>query len=131
MNRYVAVLAILLLLPAWTGATEGDWKQGRLYYRAVCSACHTSPAGGGKAINPSDMTKAEWSAYLGADKHAAGGKADPKVSAYLTQNYRASIAGSNKVAAKFASLGDAELAAHLQAFVIHGAKDSDTPSRCQ
>ena len=106
-------------------AEEGDWKVGRIYYRMVCTACHRDHAGG--AIPPSNMTKAEWKAYIAADKHAKG---KDSMKYYVSQEYRNSIKDTNKAAAKFASMPDDEMLANIQAFVIHGAKDSDTPARC-
>ncbi len=106
-------------------AEDGDWKVGRIYYRMVCTACHRDHAGG--AIPPSNMTKAEWKAYIAADKHAKG---KDSVKFYVSQEYRNSIKDTNKAAAKFASMPDDEMLANVQAFVIHGAKDSDTPARC-
>jgi cytochrome c5 len=106
-------------------AEDGNWKVGRIYYRMVCTACHTDNAGG--AISPSTMTKAEWKAYIAADKHAKG---KDSVKYYVSQEYRNSIKDTNKAAAKFAKMPDDEMLANVQAFVIHGAKDSDTPARC-
>jgi len=106
-------------------AEDGNWKIGRIYYRMVCTACHTEHAGG--AISPATMTKAEWKAYIAADKHAKG---KDSVKYYVSQEYRNSIKDTNKAAAKFASMPDEEMLANVQAFVIHGAKDSDTPARC-
>jgi cytochrome c5 len=106
-------------------AEEGDWKVGRIYYRMVCTACHRDHAGG--AIPPSNMTKAEWKAYIAADKHAKG---KDSVKYYVSQEYRNTIKDTNKAAAKFLKMPDDEMLANVQAFVIHGAKDSDTPARC-
>ena len=106
-------------------AEDGDWKVGRIYYRMVCTACHRDHAGG--AIPPSNMTKAEWTAYIAADKHAKG---KDSLKYYVSQEYRNSIKDTNKAAAKFASMPDDEMLANVQAFVIHGDKDSDTPARC-
>ena len=103
----------------------GNWKKGRIYYRMVCTACHTSQAGG--SISPATMTKAEWGVYLDADSHAKG---KDKVSYYISQDYRKSIADSNRAAKKFLKVANDALAADVRAFVIHGAKDSDTPARC-
>lgn len=106
-------------------AADGNWKIGRIYYRNVCTACHRDHAGG--AIPPSTMTKAEWKAYIAADKHA---KNKDTVSHYVSQEYRNSIKDSNKAAAKFAAMPNDTMMANVQAFVIHGAKDSDSPARC-
>ena len=106
-------------------AEDGNWKKGRIYYRMVCTACHTEHAGG--SISPATMTKAEWKAYIAADKHAKG---KDTVSFYVSQDYRNSIKASNKAAAKFAKVPNDEMLADVAAFVQHGAKDSDTPARC-
>ncbi len=108
-------------------AADGDWKIGRIYYRMVCTDCHKQQAGG--AISPSSYTKAEWSAYIEADKHA---KDKDSLKHYVSTEYRDSIKDTNKAAGnkKIAAKSDEELLADVQAFVIHGAKDSDTPARC-
>ena len=67
-----ALLLCVLGAPFAASAADGDWKRGRVYYRMVCTACHSEPAGGGKAIAPTSKTKAEWAAYIQADKHAKG-----------------------------------------------------------
>lgn len=119
-------LSILGLLGASLAVqAAGNWKKGRIYYRMVCTACHANQAGG--AIAPSVKTKAEWGAYLDADSHAKG---KDKVSYYISQEYRKSIADSNRAAKKFLKMPNDALAADVRAFVIHGAKDSDTPARC-
>lgn len=106
-------------------AYEADWKRGRVYYRSVCTACHVAnPVGG---INPSSRTKAEWVAYLGADKHAKG---KDKVSTYVSKTYRNSVKATNKAAEKFLDVPDAELAEDIKAFLIKGAKDGDAPASC-
>lgn len=111
-------------------AYDGDWKRGRVYYRQVCTACHQSMAG--KSISPSEKTKAEWTAYLAADKHdVKSKKSNPSVKYYVSRAYRDSIKASNKAAEKFLDVPEAELNADIKAFVLYGAKDSDNPSRCQ
>lgn len=115
----------LFMIPLVAQADDGNWKIGRIYYRMVCTACHSDHAGG--AIAPSTKTKAEWAAYIDADSHAKG---KDKVSYYVSKEYRESIKDSNKAAAKFIKKPDAELLADVKAFVVHGAKDSDTPARC-
>lgn len=129
----LASLATIGLALAATAAqaADGDWRLGRVYYRMVCTACHGTPEGGGHAIAPSTKTKAEWTAYMAADKHDATGKANPKVSYYTSQAYRESVKDKNKAAAKFLKMPDAELQAAVSAFVVYGAKDSDNPASCQ
>jgi cytochrome c5 len=99
-RKSLATTAALVALAASLSAQayEADWKRGRVYYRSVCTACHTaSPIG---AINPSSRTKAEWAAYLQADKHAKG---KDTVKEYVEDT---------------------------KAFLIKGAKDGDAPASC-
>jgi len=115
----------LSLLVSSAFAYDADWKRGRVYYRSVCTSCHTaSPVG---SINPSTKTKAEWTAYLKADKHAKG---KDTVRQYVSKAYRASIKSSNKAAAKFADTPDQELLDDSAAFLVKGAKDGDAPASC-
>jgi cytochrome c5 len=122
-----ASLALCLfgaVLPA-AQAADGNWKMGRIYYRMVCTDCHKQQAGG--AIAPSAYTKAEWTAYIEADAHAKG---KDSLKHYVSQEYRTSIMDTNKAAKKMAKKSNEELLSDVHAFVIHGAKDSDTPARC-
>lgn len=121
----ITIAAGLLCIPALVSAEEGDWKRGRVYYRSVCTACHAAQAGG--SIAPSTMTKAQWIAYLQADKHAKG---KDSLKQYVSKAYRASIRSQNKAAEKFADVPDEELFEDLKAFVIKGAKDGDAPASC-
>ena len=121
----VACMIALYVTPFLAQAGDGNWKKGRLYYRMVCTVCHKDQTGA--AISPSLYTKAEWSAYLDADKHAKG---KDKVSYYVSKDYRESIKATNKAAAKFIKVPDEALMADLKAFVIYGAKDSDNPAGC-
>lgn len=127
----VAIMAATVGVMVATSAQayDGDWKRGRVYYRQVCTSCHQSMAG--KAISPSEKVKADWTAYLAADKHDVKGKTNHSVKYYVSREYRQSIAGSNKAAEKYLDVADAELQADILAFVVYGAKDSDNPSRCQ
>lgn len=119
----VAAAALLLSLSAQ--AYEADWKRGRVYYRSVCTSCHVaSPVG---QINPSSKTKAEWTAYVQADKHAKG---KDTVKTFVSKQYRASIKAGNKAAEKFADTPDAELLEDVKAFLVKGAKDGDAPASC-
>jgi len=125
----VAALALYLFgisTPAALAA-DGNWKLGRIYYRMVCTVCHKSAEGGGKAINPSSMTIAEWEAYFAADKHAKG---KDSLKYYVSREYREKIKDSNKAARKLLNVPDDKLLADVLAFVRHGAKDSPTPARC-
>jgi cytochrome c5 len=124
--------ALTVSLAATAGAAQaadGDWRLGRVYYRMVCTSCHSEQAG--HSIAPSEKTKAEWTAYLAADKHDASGKSNPKLSHFASQAYRESIKDTNKAAAKFLKMPEGELMAAISAFVVYGAKDSDNPASCQ
>ena len=63
MNLHKA-FAITLMVSLFGAAipvqADGNWKKGRIYYRMVCTACHSEHAGG--SISPATMTKAEWKA---------------------------------------------------------------------
>lgn len=123
-------LTVALLLATALGASsamayDADWKRGRVYYRQVCTACHQADAG--KSIAPNEKTKAEWSAYFKADKHNKG---KDTVAKYMGKAYRASVAGSNKAAAKFVDVPDQEMTDDVVAFVLRGAKDGDAPAGC-
>lgn len=126
-SKSLPVIALLALMGASFSAQayDADWKRGRIYYRAVCTTCHVaSPIG---SINPSTKTKAEWTAYLQANKHAKGKET---VSQYYSKAYRASIKSGNKAAEKFADTPDQELGDDIKAFLIKGAKDGDAPASC-
>lgn len=127
-------LTAIVLLGAWLGPalaadTEGNKRRGQVYYRMVCTPCHLQQAG--NTIPPMQLTMAEWKAYIQADKHAKGGDANSSMRYYVSREYRQSIKDNNKAAAKFLDLPDAQLHADVRAFVISGAKDSDTPATCQ
>ncbi len=134
MKKHATILS-LLLVPlmvfsmAWATEKPGNWKRGRIYYRMVCTACHVND--GGESLSPADKTIAEWKDYLDADYHTANQNADPSVQYYMGRDYRESIKDTNKAAAKFLDLPEEDLSQDLRAFVVHGAKDSDTPSRCK
>jgi len=118
------LLAGLCFAAAPASAQDADWKRGRIYYRSVCTSCHVAmPVG---SINPSTRTRAEWAAYLKADKH---GK-DETVGKYLSKDYRAAIKAGNKAAEKFADVADKELAGDLGLFLDRGAKDGESPASC-
>ncbi|MBU0498894.1 MAG: hypothetical protein KJ558_04025 [Gammaproteobacteria bacterium] len=123
-------MTLMALMIGATGMTtaqayEGDWKRGRVYYRGVCTTCHT--AQGSSPISPNARTMDEWSAYLKADKHA-GGK--DTVSQYVGKAYRDSIKESNKAAEKYADVPDEELMEDVRVFLLKGAKDGDSPASC-
>lgn len=127
VNSHIATMAFVTLLAfSWTvQAADGNWKRGRVYYKHVCTVCHVEQTG--DPISPATMTRAEWKSYLDADSHAKG---KDKVSYYVSQEYRNSVKDKNRAAKKFLKLPNETLAADLRAFVIHGAKDSDSPARC-
>jgi len=127
-TKIMGALALVSLLGASFSAQayDGDWKRGRVYYRSVCTTCHTAGKAPG-AINPSSKTKAEWNAYLSANKHAKG---KDTVSQWASQTYRNSIKASNKAAEKFATVPDAEMMEDLKIFLLKGAKDGDSPASC-
>ena len=129
MSIRSAFLAGLLLGTAVSSALayEGDLKRGRMYYRQVCTTCHQA---GGKTIAPNEKTKAEWAAYIKADKHDHTGKSSPSVKYFTSKAYRESIKTGNKVAEKLLNVPDQELYADIQAWVQYSAKDSDNPSGC-
>ncbi len=127
LSKTLAATAVLAVLGFSLSAEayDADWKRGRIYYRSVCTSCHaTTPAG---TINPSSKTKAEWAAYIKADKHAKG---KDTVKEYVSKAYRAKIKSGNKAAEKFADTPDQELMDDLSAFLTKGAKDGDAPASC-
>ncbi len=127
LTRTLISTALITLLGVSFSAQayDADWKRGRVYYRSVCTSCHVAlPLG---AINPSTKTKADWTTYLKADKHAKGKET---VSQYVSKTYRASIKSANKAAEKFADTPDQELADDIKAFLLKGAKDGDAPASC-
>ncbi len=129
----IAVLAIALLFPYGLVPAEevgdGDWRRGRIYYRTTCTDCHKAMTGEG--ISPASRTIAEWRAYFDTDRHDQSGKTSPSVSYYVSQEYRETIRDRNKVANKLIGLSDEELMADVRAFLVHGASDSDNPTRCR
>lgn len=136
MNKHAAKLsvtamaaALALTLAADAFAEDANPKRGRVYFKMVCTVCHITEAG--QAIPPLTRSMAEWSAYMDADIHAASGTANPAVSYYVSKEYRDSIAASNKAAQKFGKLPDEQLRADVKAFLVSGARDSDTPASCQ
>ena len=134
MTRFTTLTLLLLISLLMTSIalasnSSGNWKRGRIYYRMVCSTCHVSEKG--EAISPSDKTIAEWQEYMKTDQHVTNGNANSKVSHYASKEYRESIKGTNKAAAKFLKVPEEELFDDVSAFVVHTAKDSDNPARCK
>jgi cytochrome c5 len=119
----LAAAATLSSAPVF--AYDADWKRGRVYYRSVCTSCHVAlPIG---QINPSSKLKAEWAAYVQADKHAKG---KDSIKQYVSKEYRASIKAANKAAEKFADVPDQELMEDIKVFLMRGAKDGESPASC-
>lgn len=125
----VSVCVALGAISFAASAYEGDLKRGRLYFRQICTTCHQTMLG--KAIAPNERTKADWTAYVKADKHDKSGKSNSSVKYFTTKAYRETIKGSNKAAEKLLNANDAELYADVQAWLHFSAKDSDNPSGCQ
>jgi cytochrome c5 len=123
--RVALVAAVLVASAAGAQAYDADWKRGRVYYRSVCTSCHvTQPVG---SIAPSTRVKADWAAYMTANKHAKGKET---VSLYVSKAYREKIKSGNKAAEKFIDVPEAELLDDLKAFLAKGAKDGDAPASC-
>ncbi|MBI5462214.1 MAG: hypothetical protein HY941_08535 [Gammaproteobacteria bacterium] len=131
MKRLAAALTLVCvgLTSVNALAEDANPKRGRVYFKMVCTVCHMTQAG--KAIPPSSLTMAEWGAYMDADKHDKSGASNTSVKYYVSQEYRKSVADSNKAAKKFLDVPDAQLFADVRAFAISGAKDSDTPASCE
>lgn len=123
------VLASLLFAESSIGLAAGPNKKiGRVYFKMVCTVCHMQTLQ--RAIPPATKTMAEWQAYMNANKHDGSGKSKPEVSYYLSQEYRKSIKDKNKAAKKFLKFSNEKLTADVSAFLVSGAKDSDTPASC-
>ena len=119
------LLAVVLGAGAMSAAQayDGEWKRGRIYYRQVCTACHTAEMK--KAIEPNGRTMAEWAAYFQADKHGKD-----TVKHYFSSQYRDSIKAKNAAAAKYAALPEKDLIEDVKAFLQKSAKDGDSPAGC-
>jgi len=121
------LLALVLGAGAMSAAQayDGDWKRGRIYYRQVCTACHTAQMK--KAIGPNERSQAEWAAFFQADKH---GKGKVTVKHFFSTQYRDSIKATNAAAAKFATVPEKDLLDDVKAFLHRSAKDGDAPAGC-
>ena len=124
----VSVAVALLAIGTSAFAYEGELKRGRLYFRQICTSCHQEMIG--KAIAPNERLKADWVAYIKADKHDKTGKSHPSVKYFTTKAYRETIKGKNKAAEKLLNANDADLYTDVQAWLQSSAKDSDNPSGC-
>ena len=85
----------------------------------------------GEGISPASRTIAEWKAYLDSDRHDQSGRSNSSVSYYASREFREAVRDRNKVADKLIDLSDEELMADVRAFLVHGASDSDNPTRCR
>ncbi|MEK7436324.1 MAG: hypothetical protein AAB150_05540 [Pseudomonadota bacterium] len=123
----ISILSLCLiggsLIASAAYAADADWKRGRIYYRYVCTACHTTELK--KAIGPNEKTKAEWAAFIQADKHGKN-----TVTHYFSKQFRDSIKASNKAASKFDAVAEKDLLADVKAYVNKSAKDGDAPAGC-
>jgi hypothetical protein len=132
-KTFIAIIAVILLgLSSLTSADEvkGNWKKGRVYYRMVCTECHTQQAG--HKISPAEKTRAEWLDYFEKNIHGPqDAPAKYAASYFISQEYRESIKDTNRAAAKMLDIPDDQLLADVKAFLVHTAKDSDQPSRCE
>ena len=125
----VLVLVLLGMLPV-VEAAKGNWKKGRIYYRMVCTDCHVNEAGG--KISPAEKTKAEWIDYFEKNIHGPqDAPAKYAASYFVSREYRESIKDTNRAAAKMLKIPEEQLLEDVKAFLVHTAKDSDQPSRCE
>jgi cytochrome c5 len=124
------VVALLIWSPLADAAAKGNWKNGRIYYRMVCSECHEKEAGG--KIAPNEKTKAGWQDYFKKNIHGPqDGEHKYTVDYFVSTEYRESIQDTNRAAKKMLKMSDEQLLADVQAFLVHTAKDSDQPSGCE
>jgi hypothetical protein len=130
-KNYIVLLALLLLgFSSLADAAKGNWKQGRIYYRMVCTECHVEKAGG--KISPAEKTKAEWEDYFEKNLHGPQDvPAKYAASYFVSREYRESIKDKNRAAKKMLKVPDDKLLEDVKAFLYHTAKDSDQPSRCE
>jgi hypothetical protein len=127
-RKYLLAAALIGLLgaPLLAQARDGDWKRGHVYYLKVCTECHVNKPCG--TIGPNSRTKAEWNAYLQADKHANGKES---LKYYWSAAYRESVKATNQAAKKFLMVPEQDLQDDLRAFVLRSAKDGDAPTGCR
>lgn len=124
----ILAAALALAFTSTSLASEPNKKRGQVYFKMVCTVCHLQSAE--KTIPPNTRTMAEWDAYMAADKHDSSGSSEPTVSYYTSEAYRESVKDSNKAAKKFLKLPADQIYADVKAFVVGGARDSDTPASC-
>ena len=124
------LVAVLLAFSTVADARKGNWKQGRIYYRMVCSECHMNEAGG--KISPAEKTKAEWLDYFERNIHGPQDAPTKYTASYfVSKDYRESIKDTNRAAKKMLKVPEEQLLEDVKAFLVHTAKDSDQPSRCE
>ena len=129
-SLFAALTVVLLGLAPLAQAAEGNWKNGRIYYRMVCTECHAREAGG--KIAPNEKTKAEWKEYFNKNIHGPqDGPHKFTVDYFVSKDFRESIKDTNRAAKKMLNVPDEKLLADVLAFVVHTAKDSDQPSGCE
>jgi hypothetical protein len=130
LKSTLSMLAVTLALGFASSslAEEPNKRRGQVYFKMVCTVCHQEVAA--KTIPPNTRTMAEWDAYMAADRHDSSGSSDPTVSYYTSTAYRESVKDTNKAAKKFLKLPEEQIYADLTAFVVSGARDSDTPASC-
>ena len=125
-----ALVAVMLgLSPVANAAKKGNWKNGRIYFKMVCSECHAKEAGG--KISPAEKTKAEWTAYF--EKNIHGPQDAPTkytASYFVSKDYRESIKDTNRAAKKMLKVPEDQLLEDVKAYLLHTAKDSDQPTTC-
>lgn len=129
-NLITALVVILLGISSAAEAGKANWKKGRIYFRMVCTECHISEAGG--KILPAEKTKAEWADYFERNLHGPqDAPAKYAASYFVSREFRESIKDTNRAAAKLLKVPEDQLLEDVKAFLIHTAKDSDQPSRCE
>ena len=128
-KNFIAVFVVMLLgFSSVAEAAKGNWKKGRIYYRMVCTSCHAEQERG--KISPAEYTKAEWADYFEKNMHGPQDATPKYVASYfVSSEYRESIKDTNRAAKKMLKIPEEQLLEDVKAFVIHGAKDSDKPSR--
>ena len=126
--RTVPIALVTMLTLMFSASVSADnWKRGRIYYKMICTECHKEA---GKTISPSEMTIAEWKAYLKADKHDKTGKSNNSLKYYISQKYRESVKDNNRAAQKLLDVSNDDLFSDIESFLLKGAKDGDQPARC-
>jgi mono/diheme cytochrome c family protein len=130
LKSAVTLLAATLALGFASSSLAGEpnKRRGQVYFKMVCTQCHVQTAE--KTIPPNARTMAEWDTYMSTDKHDGSGSSEATVSYYTSTAYRESIKDSNKAAKKFLKLPGNQIYADVKAFMVSGARDSDTPASC-